>query len=76
MAEFERDIICERVRAGLANARRKGKKLGRPRISQSIRKNVITLKRQGMFNRAISRNLGVAESTVRNWLRAESNIHS
>ena len=30
VAEFERDIIRERVRAGLANARRKGKRLGRP----------------------------------------------
>ena len=29
-AEFERDVIVERVRAGLANARAKGKRLGRP----------------------------------------------
>ena len=32
VAEFEREIIRERVRAGLANARQKGKMLGRPRI--------------------------------------------
>jgi DNA invertase Pin-like site-specific DNA recombinase len=32
MAEFERALIQERVRAGLRNARGKGKKLGRPRI--------------------------------------------
>lgn len=30
MAEFERSLIQERVRAGLRNARAKGKRLGRP----------------------------------------------
>jgi len=33
MAEFERELIRERVRAGLANARAKGKRLGRRRVS-------------------------------------------
>src|SRR5437868_2748958 len=32
MAEFERALIQERVRAGLRNARQKGKRLGRPRV--------------------------------------------
>jgi DNA invertase Pin-like site-specific DNA recombinase len=32
MAEFERDLIRERVRTGLANARSRGQKLGRPKI--------------------------------------------
>jgi len=32
MAEFERALIQERVRAGLRNARKNGKKLGRPRV--------------------------------------------
>jgi DNA invertase Pin-like site-specific DNA recombinase len=32
MAEFEHELIRERVRAGLAHARNKGKKLGRPKI--------------------------------------------
>ena len=69
VAEFERDIIRERVRAGLANARRKGKKLGRPRIPQLIRKKVITLKERGLSNRAIGKDLKIAESTVRNCLK-------
>jgi len=30
VAEFEKDIIRERVKAGLENAKRKGKRLGRP----------------------------------------------
>ena len=33
MAEFERSLIQERVKAGLRNARAKGKSLGRPHVS-------------------------------------------
>ena len=72
LAEFEREVIRERVCAGLANARRNGKKLGRPRISKSIQKQIFALKEQGLSNRAIGKNLKVAESTVRNWLKAET----
>jgi DNA invertase Pin-like site-specific DNA recombinase len=36
-AEYERNIICERTRAGLARARRKGKVLGRPRNGRDPR---------------------------------------
>ncbi len=35
MAEFERALIQERVRAGLRNARAKGRRLGRPRVTES-----------------------------------------
>ncbi len=35
MAEFERALIQERVRAGLRNARAKGRRLGRPRVIES-----------------------------------------
>ena len=72
VAEFERDIIRERVRAGLANARRNGKKLGRPRIPQSVRKKAIKLRDRGLSNRAIGKDLRIAESTVRNWLKVET----
>jgi DNA invertase Pin-like site-specific DNA recombinase len=67
VAEFERDIIRERVRAGLANARIKGKKLGRPKIPKSDQKKIITLKNRGLSNRAIGKKLRIAESTVRNY---------
>jgi DNA invertase Pin-like site-specific DNA recombinase len=67
VAEFERDIIRERVRAGLANARIKGKKLGRPQIPKSDQRKIITLKKRGLSNRAIGKQLRIAESTVRNY---------
>lgn len=41
MAEFERELIGERVKAGLANARRKGKRLGRKPVSPIDRVKII-----------------------------------
>ena len=49
VAEFERDIIRERVRAGLANARRKGKRLGRPPVSTATITKARTLRAQGLL---------------------------
>ena len=65
VAEFERDIIRERVRAGLANARRNGKRLGRPSILAKVSGKIHILKENGLSNRAIARKVGVGEATVR-----------
>jgi putative DNA-invertase from lambdoid prophage Rac len=69
VAEFEKDIIRERVRAGLANARRKGKTLGRPPKPNTTREEAGSLYKEGLSYRAIGRKLKIAESTVRNWLK-------
>jgi putative DNA-invertase from lambdoid prophage Rac len=61
-AELERKIIRERVKAGLANARRRGKKLGRPRTMVD-RERAHELAAQGLSRRAIARKLGVSSST-------------
>ena len=45
-AEFEREMIVRRVRAGLANARAKGKSLGRPR-NRSAELRILDLRKQG-----------------------------
>lgn len=64
MAEFERALIQERVRAGIRNARAKGKALGRPR--RVVDSNAIAqLQEQGMSVRKIARTLGVGYGTVR-----------
>ena len=65
VAEFERDIIRERVRAGLANARRKGIRLGRPSILAKVSGKIHLLKEKGLSNRVIARQVGVGEATVR-----------
>jgi len=65
VAEFEREIIKERVRAGLENAKRKGKRLGRPPASSALVKEAKRLRSQGMSYRKIGKQLGIPESTVR-----------
>ena len=69
VAEFERDIIRERVRAGLANARRKGKRLGRPPQPKSKRDEAEKLRQKGKSFRAIAKALNVSEGSIRNWLK-------
>jgi len=69
VAEFERDIIRERVRAGLANARRNGKRLGRPSILAKVSPKIYILKEKGLSNRAIAIRVGVGEATVRRALK-------
>ena len=64
VAELERSLIVERVRAGLRNAKAKGKKLGRPRkISNPAA--ISSLRSQGASWRVIGRNLGVSHVTAR-----------
>lgn len=63
MAEFERALIQERVRAGLRNARAKGKRLGRPCRNVDAAR-VTALRASGASWRAISRELGVGIATL------------
>ncbi len=63
VAELERSLIAERVRAGLRNARAKGKRLGRPRVSIDP-SHVTRLRAQGRTIREIADALGVSRSLV------------
>ncbi len=58
VAELERSLIAERVRAGLRNARAKGKRLGRPCLSVDASK-VAALRASGLSYAAIAKRLGV-----------------
>jgi DNA invertase Pin-like site-specific DNA recombinase len=64
VATLERDLIRDRVRAGLRNARAKGKRLGRPRAVVDATQ-VGALRASGASWRAIARELGVGDGTVR-----------
>jgi DNA invertase Pin-like site-specific DNA recombinase len=63
-AEFEREIIRERVRSGLATARANGKRLGRPRRNPDV-EQIRALRRSGSSWRAISRVMGIPVDTLR-----------
>jgi DNA invertase Pin-like site-specific DNA recombinase len=63
VAELERSLIAERVRAGLRNARAKGKTLGRPRRVLDV-KRIASLRTQGLGWRAIAKELEVGVGTL------------
>src|SRR5262249_21768155 len=63
VAESERNIIRERVTAGLKRAKKEGKTLGRPKVIVN-RERVRELYKQGDSVRAIASKLGLKKSTV------------
>jgi len=71
VAQLERDLIRERVSAGIRNARENGKRLGRPK-STVERERILELKAQGLSLRQIAAKLGVGYGTVRARLLASS----
>ncbi len=64
IAELEADIIRERVMAGLANAKAKGIRLGRPGINPETAQKIIELTKKGFSLRQIAAELGVSKSLV------------
>ena len=66
-AEFERSIIQERIRAGLARTK---KKLGRPRIADFKKDVVVDLRDAGKSMRIISKETGLGVRTVHRILNA------
>jgi len=63
VAELERSLIVERVKAGLRNARTKGKRLGRPRKILDT-KRITTLRAQGVGWKRIAAGMGVGVGTI------------
>lgn len=68
VAQLERDLIRERVSAGIRNARAKGRRFGRPmRVVDQDR--ILQLRAEGLSLRQIAENLGVGYGTVRERLK-------
>ena len=64
-AEFERDLIRERIKAGITDARKRGKAHGRPRAQANDAAQIRTLAQQGLSQAAIARHLGLWRTSVR-----------
>jgi DNA invertase Pin-like site-specific DNA recombinase len=64
IAEFERELIRDRVKSGLASAKARGKHLGRPRVVVDSDR-IAALRRAGASWEKIGEALGVGEGTVR-----------
>jgi putative DNA-invertase from lambdoid prophage Rac len=67
-AEFQREILRERVRAGLAHARLNGKRLGRPPSVAQKLTEAQKLFRQGVSKSEIARRLNISRTSVRRLL--------
>ncbi len=67
VAQLERELIRERVSAGIRNARANGKTLGRPKTLVN-RAQVLQLREQGQSLQQIATNLGIGYGTVRSRL--------
>ena len=71
VAEFERDLIRERTRAGMAAARRRGKRVGRPRVHVPLAQ-AKALVSDGMSVSAVALQLGVSRATLQRALKRVS----
>jgi DNA invertase Pin-like site-specific DNA recombinase len=63
-AEFERDILRERVKAGIAHSRSQGKAHGRPATASLKTDQIMKLKKKGMNNSEIARKLRIGRTSV------------
>lgn len=70
-AEFEREMIRERVKAGIANAREKGKPHGRPPTASAKLEKIIELKSEGLNNSQIAKQLKISRGSVIGLLKGQ-----
>lgn len=68
-AEFERDILRDRVKAGIDQARKDGKPHGRPMTAGKLVPEMKRLRKDGTSKRAIAKQLGVSRTSVIRLLR-------
>jgi len=71
-AEFERDILRDRVRAGIAQARKEGRPHGRPPTVQKHAGQIKTLFAGGISKRQIAARLHISRASVRRMLAGRS----
>jgi DNA invertase Pin-like site-specific DNA recombinase len=64
-AEFEREILRERVRAGIAQAKREGRPHGRPRTASLKSDEILRLKAERLSHSEIARRLEIGRTSVR-----------
>jgi len=63
-AQFEREMISERVNAGITRAKKKGVKFGRKPVAPIIKKQVVELSEGGLTQTKIAKRLGISQPKV------------
>ncbi|USQ15498.1 recombinase family protein (plasmid) [Legionella lytica] len=69
--QFERKILRERVKSGIAHARQKGKNHGRPATTKKYESEIDTLFKSGFSKSEIAKRLGIGRTSVRRVLSAQ-----
>jgi putative DNA-invertase from lambdoid prophage Rac len=69
-AEFERDVLRDRVKAGIDQARKDGKPHGRPMTAGKLVPEMRQLRKDGISKRTIAKQLGVSRTSVIRLLRS------
>lgn len=64
IAQFEREIMLERQREGVAKAKAEGKYKGRKPIAMDRQREVIRLVSSGMLKANVAKHLGIGEASV------------
>ena len=64
VAQFEREMMLERQREGIAKAKSEGRYKGRKPIAEDLRHNVLKLAAVGATRKAIASQFGIGEATV------------
>jgi DNA invertase Pin-like site-specific DNA recombinase len=64
IAQFEREMMLERQREGVAKAKAAGKYKGRKPLAENLRKEVISLVAQGLTKTKIARQLNIGEASI------------
>lgn len=73
VAQFEREMMLERQREGVAKAKAAGKYKGRTPLPTELRQEVVSLAESGMAKAKIARELKIGEATVYRILAASKN---
>lgn len=71
LASWEREMITERINAGLARAKSEGKKLGRPsNVNDAVKTSVVLLRSKGLSLHKIAKQLKIGVGTTTKILAA------
>ncbi|MDQ0220507.1 AlpA family phage regulatory protein [Peribacillus cavernae] len=74
-AEFERELIVERIKAGIENAREKGVKLGRKEANRLLKEKAYELYRSGEYTmKEITQATGLARATIYRYIEQKKSI--
>lgn len=71
-AEFERSMISERVKSGMARAKAQGKHVGRPSVPPIVIRKVVALRSEGLSLREIAGRVGLSHGKVGKVLRGQA----